>query len=239
MPLIRLSFSGKRLSVGLLDDKLRNSVITGYVLQAATVAMGFIFMTIVTRSAGINVYGQIVLLAALGTVFNNLVTFRTNEAVTKYYKSGKTTGDLGLCRLALTIGLAFDLIVMAVTALLAQVYAPTIATLLLKQAVLAHEVLIYAFVTISTMSRGAAIGVLTAEERFKLINILTLAEQVIKVMLLTLFFFEVKTLELNVLSEPDQLASYQNACTKFVSHALQEERFFFTNCSRYSIEQMS
>jgi len=65
-----------------------------------------------------------------------------------------------------------------------QVFAPTIATSLLKHPEMKTGVAIFAGVMLSSFLRGAPLGLLVAEERFRFINSLNVIEPILKTLLL-------------------------------------------------------
>ncbi len=126
------------------------------------------------------------MMAALAGVLTNLITFRTNEAVINFYKRGQVENDPGLCRLSLMVGLMLDLLMGGILFLVVQIMAPTIAQVLLKEINSQAGVAIFSGIMLATFLRGTALGLLVAEERFRFINSLNVAEQMLKVVLLAL-----------------------------------------------------
>lgn len=180
----------------LIDARFKKNVLFSYGTQLAAIGAGFISLTLITRYAGIDTYGRVAILTALAGILINLMTFRTNEAVINFYKRGRVENDLGLCRLALIAGIALDLTIGLALFLIMKILAPAIADNLLKQVNMEPAVVIFSGVVLATFLRGTAFGLLVAEERFRVINVLNVAEQVLKVVLLSLAVYVGITLNL-------------------------------------------
>ncbi len=168
----------------VIDRKFRTDALVGYTAQAGSVASNFLFMTMVTRSAGIATYGALVVLAALSSMLSNLLTFRTNEAVVAFCKQAEVRGELARARLALLAGACIDLAVGATLLVTVVWLADPIARHLIKQPGAAPEVALYAGVLFCTLLRGTPVGLLQSEGRFGATGVLTLGEHVGKVLVL-------------------------------------------------------
>lgn len=147
------------------------------------VVLGFLMLTVVTRYAGVEVYGKIVILTALSGLVSNLLTFRTNEAVTKFYKIGLIEGNRARCTAALLIGLIVDIAMGCLCVVLINIFSNDIADSLLKQPGAGSLVSIYAWVTFLGFVRGSAFGLLLAEERFALVNLVAVIEHLVKLLI--------------------------------------------------------
>lgn len=152
--------------------------------------------TIITRYAGMDVYGMVAVMAALSAILSNLLTFRTNEAVISFYKRGQLEGNLGLCRLALIAGMLLDCVVGLLLFGLMRFFALDIAESLLKRPEFADEVALYSWVILATFVRGTAVGLLAAEERFNYVSGVVFAEALLKVFLLLVFLWRDKPFDL-------------------------------------------
>lgn len=164
----------------VIDKKFKSDTWASYLAQAVSIASGFVFMALVTRYAGIAVFGALAVLTALSNMLANLLTFRTNEAVIAFYKQGEATGDLARSKFALVAGMALDLLLGGGLFLLVYSQADTIANLLIKDAGAAPEVRLYAGFLFIFFIRGSAVGYLQACERFKLVSYLSMSEHFAK-----------------------------------------------------------
>ena len=165
----------------LIGSNFRRNVVYGYCSQGLKIVFGFAWVTIITKTAGIEVYGMIALLVSFSGVITNLLTFRTNEAVVKFYKRGELEHAPGLCRLAISAGIVIDLGVACLAWLLIQLLATKIAATFLKAPELANEVAMYSWVIFAVFLRGTGIGLLSATEKFRTIYTLAAIEQMLKV----------------------------------------------------------
>lgn len=170
----------------LIDRRFKSNLLFNYVTQGIGIAAGFVTVTLITRNAGLNTYGLVSMMAAIGGVLTNLISFRTNEAVISFYKRGEVERDPGNRRLALAAGMLLDLAVGLFLFLLVGRLSPYIAADLLKDPSTAPGVSIYAVTMLSTFLRGTPIGLLIALERFRLVNLLNLAEQFLKMVVIAL-----------------------------------------------------
>lgn len=170
----------------LIDAGFKRNVLFSYGAQAAVAGFGFISVTIVTRYAGIDMYGKLAIISALASTLTNLMTFRTNEAVIRFYKRGRIQGDLGQCRLSLVAGLTLDALTGGVLLILIQYFSSSVSDILLKQPGLESGITLFSYTILSTFLRSTALGLLAAEERFRLINIINVTEMALKALLLSL-----------------------------------------------------
>lgn len=168
----------------LIDARFKGNILYSYGTQIISIGAGFLSVTIITRYAGIETYGMVSMMTALSGVLSNLLTFRTNEAVVKFYKRGRIENDQGLCRLALQMGMMLDLLVGVLLFLLVIGFSSTIAESLLKHPEMKGSVSIFAGVMLSTFLRGSPLGLLVALERFKFVNTLNVIEPLLKMILL-------------------------------------------------------
>ena len=186
----------------LIDRSFLNNVFFSYGSQFLIAIAGFARITLITRYAGIDVYGIIATLTALSSILANLLTFRTNEAVVTFYKRGQVKKEYSLCRLALVSGLFLDAVLGGVLLVSVLSLSSVIATTLLKKAALQSGVSIFAFIMVAKFLRGTPAGLLVAKERFVLINSLNVAEAVLKLLILSGIVFSnmAMTLELVIYS---------------------------------------
>lgn len=191
----------------LIDKKFKTDTFVIYLSQAGVVLCGFAYTTVVTKYAGISIFGMLGILTAFSSVLTNLLTFRTNEAIVVFYKRGESLGDLGLCKFALLTGIVLDIVVGC--GLLALVYhaAGLIAQYLLRDPYSESAVRLFAFTLFFQFFRGAPSGYLIARERFLGINILILSEHVIKIGLLAVMLYQGGELDLNAIVTAGMLAA--------------------------------
>ncbi|MBJ7574396.1 oligosaccharide flippase family protein [Luteimonas sp. MC1828] len=168
----------------IIDAAFRSNVLFSYGSQALKLALGFAWATLLVKQAGIELYGAITLLTALAAMTSALLTFRTNEAVVQFHRLAEHQGDHGMARLALLAGLALDAIGACVILVSAYLLAPLISKLLLKDAALAPSVELYSWVMVAIFVRGTGIGLLAARDRFKVINVFIVMEQLGKLLIL-------------------------------------------------------
>lgn len=166
----------------LIDATFIGNAFFSYGAQAMAMLVGFANVTLVTRYAGVAVYGTLALLTALSAVLSNILTFRTNDAVVRFYGEGKASNKLEVARCSLWMGLLLDHVVGACLAGSLYFFAGTVATDLLKQPSAASAVQLYSLVLFAAFCRGTGYGLLIAREQFREANVLGLTEQVLKLL---------------------------------------------------------
>jgi O-antigen/teichoic acid export membrane protein len=182
--LAKLSRLLPRGTRGAVDRRMLESIVFTYGVQVATIMVAFGWVTLLTRTSGLDGYGRVVSLTALGSVVGALLTFRTNEAVVAFHRRGAVEQDPGLQRLALLGGLVLDASVALVAFAGLALAAPVIAAGLLKDSSAAAAVVIYAASLATTLMRGTGVGLLSSWDRFRAIGVAGLAENLLKVSLL-------------------------------------------------------
>lgn len=155
-----------------------------YGAQIGVILLSFILLTLVTRYAGVETYGKIAILSALSGLVSNLLTFRTNEAVTRFFKIGILENNRARCTAALLFGFVIDVAMGGVCVIAMTVFAGDIASFLLKQPNADDVVSTYAWVTFLGFMRGSSFGLLLAEERFALVNLVAVIEHVVRLLVI-------------------------------------------------------
>lgn len=170
----------------LLDKKFISDARLNYLAQILNIFLGFIFVTQVVKFAGLEVYGMLAVLLALGATVTNLISFRTNEALVKFYRRAIARKNDELKYFAILAGLVVDAITGLALLVIIQFFAETIEVKLLKTHEAQHAVVLFSYISAIQFLRGTGYGLLTAQERFKVINLLSVVEQATKVVCLVL-----------------------------------------------------
>ena len=126
------------------------------------------------------------MLLALGSTLSNLLSSRTNEAVTTFVKQAEVGNDPERARVALATGFCFDLGIAALTLAAFLLFTGAIGDHLLKLPGSGPAIVVFALSICSSTIRGTAQGLLIARGRFALLSGLTCAEQGLKVALVAL-----------------------------------------------------
>lgn len=161
----------------MLDRKFKSDVIFGYATQTGIVASSFLFMLMVTRFGSLETYGALMLLVSVSSTIGNLISFRTNEALVAFYKQGEATNDWGRCKFAIFASMFLDLLVGSALYAILYFNDRYIATLLLKDPAATGEVALYGYVILFSALKSTPFAYLQATERIKIVNAVTLAEQ--------------------------------------------------------------
>lgn len=200
----------------IVNKEFLKNILFSYGTQLAAIALGFLFVTIITRYSGLEVYGKVAILVSLGGLVSNVLTFRTNEAVVKFYKVGLVEGNNALCASALVFGFIIDLVAGTFCVSLIYVFSDLVASGLLKQPDADELVKIYAWIVFLGFLRGSSFGLLMAEERFALMNIISVVEQAIKVFLLICLLASTYELDFACIVWVMLLASLSVSCAMVV-----------------------
>ena len=171
----------------MIDRRFRKDVLVGYIAQAVSLGCSFLFMVLLTRSAGLIIFGAMVLLTAISGVLTNLVSFRTNEAVVAFCKQAETRGEPGRARLALTAGVTLDLAVGGVLFALMWWFAEPLSEHALSMPEARDEVRLYGLVMACMVIRGTAIGMWQSEGRFLAVGLATMFDQAGKLAVLAVY----------------------------------------------------
>lgn len=164
----------------IINNRFKVNALFNYATQLFSIGSGFAFVAVVTKYAGVETYGRLAMLSALIGVVVNFASIRSNEAVINFYKRGKVANELGLCKMALLLGMAFDAVLAVMLFGFLTLFAPLIAEILIKDVAWTESVAIYSGIVVATFLRGVPLGLLIAEERFKTVSILSALEQVLK-----------------------------------------------------------
>ncbi|MFH1819663.1 MAG: oligosaccharide flippase family protein [Pseudomonadota bacterium] len=159
----------------MIDRKFKTDTMFMYGSQLGSMGSSFLFSLLVTRYAGVEVFGELTLLIALAGFLSNLLTFRTNEAVIAFYKRGEVNGDHGLCKLSLFAGVALDTLVGLLLMLILAIFADVVAGELLHNPETVGAIKLYALMVLVQLVTSTPVAYLMAKGRFKLVWTMSLA----------------------------------------------------------------
>jgi len=163
----------------MIDRGLKKAVVKSYLLQLATIGCNFAFIGVLTRSAGISEYGAFATPGALGQVFLNFLTFRSNESVTYFARRAESSGP-SLGHILLVAG-SMDLAVAILATIAVFIGLSHYQALFSGRVDLSGLALAQSLLVSSQVLRGAPAGLMAAKDRFGLLNTLNLIESLLKV----------------------------------------------------------
>ncbi|EAS75362.1 TPA: lipopolysaccharide biosynthesis protein [Vibrio alginolyticus] len=157
--------------------KKKIKVITSYTSIGANIALGFFLMYIINMFASVYEYGQFMILKSTSGLLSGILTFRSGEAVTKFYNTYKVEKENGKSKYILYIGFLSDLFISTFCLVLILTIS-----FLFEQGVATWEGLdvksftLFGLVSVFTLLRGTSIGYLQAEGKITTINIINIIE---------------------------------------------------------------
>ncbi|MFR9012945.1 MAG: lipopolysaccharide biosynthesis protein [Desulfovibrio piger] len=172
------------------------NILVSYGMQICMTSLGFLWVSFITHTAGITTLGYIALLNAMGSTLANVVSFRTNESVIYFYNQGTCKNNNAICLFSLLGGVILDLLMGLILLSLIWHFSPVLADLFLKDKTKEKEISQFAFYIIFTFLRGTGLGLLTARKSFHLTYILPVAESIIKISILAIYYVIYSKIEL-------------------------------------------
>lgn len=122
-------------------------------------------------------------MVAFGSTVTNFLSFRTNEALVRFYTRGKVKNNQELQYFSIVAGLILDVVTGVIMLITIQFSAEAIATHLLKSKEDIDAVYMFSYIASAYFLRGTGSGLLTAKEYFVAANVLSVLEQALKVSL--------------------------------------------------------
>ena len=165
----------------MINRKFKTDALFTYACQIGSVAFGFIYMFLITRYAGVDAFGAIAVLTAFSSVLGNLLSMRTNEAVTYFYKRCEAVGSESQCLFVLKTGMLLDFLAGAAIYFSFYLMAGIIANYFIEDVASVSQVQLFSFGLFLIFVRGTPLGYLQAMERFKYVMFVTFLESLLKV----------------------------------------------------------
>ena len=181
----------------LLNSKFKKDLIFSYATQAISISFGFLQLFLINRYFGVNIYGQLAIIMSTAGIFSSLLTARSSEAVTRFFKREELNKNYENAKFVLFIGFVIDFITAMILVLLIYISAEFISTTFLKNESLQQEIVLYSIVIFFGFLRGSFIGFLQSQELFKEINTIAIVESVLKVTFLLISIFVLHRYGLN------------------------------------------
>jgi O-antigen/teichoic acid export membrane protein len=181
----------------ILNTKFKKDLLFSYITQAITVSFGFIQLFLINKYFGVETYGQLAIIISTAGIFSSLLTARSSEAVTRFFKREELNKNFENAKFVLLIGFTIDFITAILLVALIYLFSNFIATIFLKNLNLSDEIIIYSFITFFLFLRGTLIGYLQSKEMFVKINIISIVESLFKVfgLLIAIYFFKFSSLK--------------------------------------------
>ena len=181
----------------LIDKKFISNARVNYVAQLLGMGLGFISVTLLVKFGGLELYGMMAVMLALGATVTNLISFRTNEALVRFYKRGASKSNHELQYFSVSAGLCLDIVTGLALLTIIQIFAEAIGLYLLKSTTQQDAISLFSLMASANFLRGTGYGLLTAQEQFNAISVLGVLEQGIKVVCIGLGIWSLEDLQLH------------------------------------------
>jgi len=172
-----------------VNSKFKKDLSFSYITQALTIIFGFAQLFLINKYFGVNVYGQLAIIISTAGIFSSLLTARSSEAVTRFFKREELNKKFENAKFVLFVGLGIDFITAILLVMLIYSLSHFIADTFLKDNTLSHEIIIYSFITFITFLKGSIMGYMQSKGMFVQINIINIIESAAKILFLVLFIF--------------------------------------------------
>ncbi|MEL7357731.1 MAG: oligosaccharide flippase family protein [Cyanobacteria bacterium J06560_6] len=179
-----------------ISSEFIGSLFSTYTSQVVSLLSSFLQVILINRNFGVDIYGQLVVVASTAGFFSSLLTARSSETVALFFKREQLEGNDESSKFILFLGLFVDLLTAVVLVLLIYALSNFIATAFLQDSDLSDEITLYSYITFFVFLRGPFLGYLKAKEMFLQINIVTMVESVTKVFLIAILIFYTTQLDL-------------------------------------------
>jgi O-antigen/teichoic acid export membrane protein len=177
-----------------LNTKFKKDLSFSYIAQSITITFGFIQLFLINKYFGVEVFGQLAIIISTAGIFSALLSARSSEAVTRFFKREELNKNYENAKFVLVIGFIIDFITSILLVLLIYFLSTFIATTFLKNVNLQDEIIVFSFISFITFLRGSMLGYLQSKEMFLDINMVTIVETVMKIVILLIFIFIVNDL---------------------------------------------
>ena len=168
----------------ILSSKFKKDLSFSYITQLCLVLFGFVQVFIINKYFGVNIYGQITIINSTIGMFSMLITARSSEAVTRFFKREELNGNYENAKFVLCIGVIIDLITAIILVAVIYFVSDLISERFLKDNQYSKHIILYSFITFFSFLRGSFTGYFQAKEKFELINLTLILESLIKTILL-------------------------------------------------------
>jgi len=173
----------------LLNSKFKKDLSFSYLAQAITISFGFLQLFLINRYFGVATFGQLAIIMSTAGIFSSLLTARSSEAVTRFFKREELNKNYENAKFILFIGFSIDFITAILLVGLIYFASNFIAITFLKDINLQDEIIVYSFITFIAFLRGSMMGFLQSKEMFVKTNIITIIESISKIIVLLTFIF--------------------------------------------------
>jgi len=173
----------------ILNSKFKKDLLFSYLSQGITISFGFLQLFLINRYFGVATFGQLAVIMSTTGIFSSLLTARSSEAVTRFFKREELKKNYENAKFVLFIGFSIDFITAILLVALMYFASSFIAITFLKDIKLQDEIIVYSLITFIVFLRGSMVGFLQSKEMFVKLNIITIIESISKIIVLLAFIF--------------------------------------------------
>lgn len=172
-------------------------VLTSYIAIGCNVSLGFFLMYAINTYASVSVYGQFMILKSSAGLLSGLLTFRTGEAITKYYNHYKAQDELYKSKYIIKIGFISDLLLVIFGFSVLFLISNYLNLSVLKNNNIDNNMFfVFGFVSLFSLLRGTSIGLMQAKGNILTINAINILES-ITIFILTIYYIFIDSLSIN------------------------------------------
>lgn len=176
------------------QEKIR--IITSYLSIGCSMALGFILMYTIIKYGSLEVFGQFSILKSTAGLLSGILTFRTGEAVTKYYQKYHVSGEFEKSKLSITIGFFIDLLISALLIIIFYIISTVGYSYFNFQSEIMNVFFLFGFTSILSILRGTSIGYFQAKNYILYINIFSILQSFLIISLIFIIIVHSGTLDL-------------------------------------------
>jgi len=176
----------------LWNSKFKKDLLISYLSEAIVIIVGFLQLLLINKYFGVNIYGQLAIIKSSVGLFSSLLTAKTSESVTRFFKKEELNKNYDRANFVLLVGFIIDFITASLLLLLIYLSSDFISITFLKNKYLSYDIIVYSFVIFITFLKQTFIGFFQSKEMFLNIYIVDVIESVIRILFLLYFIFLLK-----------------------------------------------
>lgn len=173
----------------LINTKFKKDLSLSYINQIIIILFGFLQLYFINNYYSVSTFGELSVIVSTAGIFSSLLSARSSEAITKFFKREELNLNFENAKFVLFIGFMIDIATSFILILTIFFLSDWIAINFLKNKALSNEVFLYSFVTLFSFLRGFIVGYLQAKEIFKYINLISIFEQLMIILIMFIFIF--------------------------------------------------
>ena len=172
-----------------IQKLLFNNLSISYIANIFTVISALVSILLITKYAGVEIYGILSIIMATSGILINVFSLRTSEAIVRFIRSEEAIERKVYVKLIVYIGIISDLLLGVIIVGVFYSISDFIAEYFIKDISYSDEVFIYSILSFLMFLGGTPAGYLKTKEMFVFINKMIILESILKTILLLGLFF--------------------------------------------------